>query len=123
MAITVRRGVLPDTLAAGPLVVTERIYWDETKTRLLAEGHPDARFLAYPEGTALPLSMAERIAAVERVTDPVSVEPVPDKITRRTRSRPDRHVAPGVVADASIDGEAHVLVTESGSPLRDGADK
>lgn len=123
MAVTVHRGVLPDTLAPGPLVLTERIYWDETKTRLLAEGHPDARFLAYVEGAALPASMAEQIAAVERVTVEVQVEPAPQKPRRGRPPRQDRQLAPGVVADTSIDGEAHVLAPEPGSPLRNGVDK
>lgn len=126
MAVSVRRGVLPDTLAEGPVIVSERIYWDETKTRLLAEGHPEARFLAYPAGTALPVSMAEQIAGVERVAAEVPIEPAPEdaeKPTRRRRMREDRQVGPGVVADTSIDGVAQVLAAEPGSPLRDGADK
>jgi hypothetical protein len=91
MGVIVNRGVLPDTLAEGPVIVAERIYWDVTKTRLLAEGHPEARFLAYPQGTALPVSMAEQIAAVERVTvePPVESEPetAAERSTRRTRVR------------------------------------
>lgn len=129
MAVTVHRAAPMDAAPVdGALVITERLYWDETKTRLLAEGHPDARFLAYAEGTAVPAALARQVGldAVERVLAEAPAEPVPaeaEKPSRRRRTREDRQVAPGVVADTSIDGVARTLAAEPGSSLRNGADK
>jgi hypothetical protein len=137
MGITLHRAVPVDQPVAGPVVVTQRVYWDQTKTRLLEEGHPDARFLAYAAGTQVPAALAEQVGltALVRSAETVPIEPVeptpppvpdpgvPEKPARRTRARGDRHAEPGVVADTSIDGEAHILVPEPGSPLRNGVDK
>jgi len=134
MAVTFRKATIPDQPVAGAVVVTTRIYWDETRTRLLPEGHEDARFLAYAEGTPVPAPLAAQagllvfLAEQAGEAEAVEVEPqpgaeVPEKPRRRVRNREDRQIAPGVVADTSIDGEAHVLVSEPGSPLRNGVDK
>lgn len=134
MAVSVQRPGLPTEAVAGDVVVTPRIYWDETRTRLLAEGHPEARFLAYAQGTVVPARLVAEMGLTEFVAK-VPVEPAPEqgpdepagpdvveKSRRRVR-RADRQLAPGVVADTSIDGEANVLISEPGSPLRNGVDK
>lgn len=119
MAVTIHRAVSEQP--GGPVVFTGRVYWDETRTRLLAEGHPDARFLAYPEGATVPLTVAEKVTMLDPtvVAEALPVEPAPNPAgssqAKRTRRRADRQLAPGVVADTSIDGEAHVLVSEPGN--------
>lgn len=118
MAVTVHRVGVPDQSVPGAVVVTPRIYWDETKTRLLEEGHPDARFLAYAEGTVVPRALAEQ-AGLVAFLQPEPAE-VLEPTSRRIRRRADRQLAPGLVADTSIDGEVHTLATEPAKPLKNG---
>jgi hypothetical protein len=122
MGVTIHRpGPTPDHPVSGDVVVTPRIYWDETKTRLLEEGHPDARFLAYAEGTVVPRALAEQ-AGLVAFLEPAPVEPAPVS-TRRTRTRGDRQVAPGVVADTSVDGVAHTLAAEPAKTIPNGVNE
>lgn len=92
--------------------------------RLVREGDPQAAFLAYPAGAELSDEEAERFGLLALGTDAKLGSRPQDKLARRGRDKAaGRQVAPGVVADTSIDGEAHVLVPEPGSPLRNGVDK
>lgn len=130
MALRIERAGAIDAVTGGPslegpVVITERLFWDETKTRLLPEGDPEARFLAHAEGSVIPAATA-RLAGIPVPGD----EPVAkmadrprDKARRRTVNKADHQLAPGVVADTSLDGEAHVLIAEPGTPLRNGEDR
>lgn len=129
MALVINRGgAVPDVLPAAGPVVTGRIYWDETKTRLLPEGHSEARFLAYPEGTVVTPALLQELALLEDIVD--TSAPAAklgrrprDKARRLAETKDDHQIAPGVVADTSLDGEAHVIAVEPATPLRNGVDK
>lgn len=113
------------------MVITEHI-WRTTDGRLVRHGDPEAAFLAYPAGTVVADPLAEQVGLVAFTRDLMDAklgEQPQDKAVRRRRDKaatvppPPPAGNPGVVADTSIDGEAHVLIAEPGSPLRNGVDQ
>ena len=104
-------------------VLVRRRVWRTHAGTLVPDGHPDAAFLAYSPGTAVPDLVAARVGlTAELAADPARthevtptvVVPAPTANLSGTTVIPD----PVAVRDASVDGVAVVASDELDEPNR-----